>query len=165
MMSLEVGVGLLKDNPIWGDNYHGWNILSGPRAQLRPSPPRKSQTRWFVQLPPRLAGFRRHRQRQGIYPRGISNRIVYRQSSFNANLFPFTPQNRRFNFSFRKLSRLRRPARPSVILIPFLFYKSVDRWLKASTGSNFLGRTPSSSSTSVPGTSATCTCSSLFIGS
>ena len=139
MMSWKWGsVGLLKDNPVWGDNYHGANILSDHVPSYAHIRLHMKPTRWFDfnYLHGWLVSDAIDSAR--IYPQGISNRIVYRQKFVAANLFTFSPW-KRFNFSFgNSIVYGDQPVHP-VMLIPFLFYKSVDHWL-TSTGSNFLGQ-------------------------
>ena len=118
-------LGVMIDQPIWGDNYHGSNILSGkapafPYIQLHLNP-----VKWFDfnymhgWLNSNIIDSSRSYYSGNIY------RQVYRNKYIAANMFTFIPW-RGLNLSFGNSIIYSDINVNPVYLIPFLFYNSVD---------------------------------------
>jgi len=130
-------IGLLKDFFIWGNNYHGSNILSGhapsfPYIQLHLNP-----VKWFDfyyihgWLVSKVVDSAR-----SYYTDNGAYRIIYHNKYIAANIFTFTPW-KRLNISFGNSIIYSGDINPA-FLIPFLFYKSVDHssYFANNAGSN-----------------------------
>lgn len=131
-------LGLIKDHLVWGDNYHGSNILSGHQPSFTMLKLHLQPVRWFDfnyvhgWLVSDVVDSSR------LYVNGQSLRKTYRPKYMAANLFTFTPI-KKFQFSIgNSIIYSDQNAQPAY-LIPFFFYKTVDH-AQTSTGSNFLGQ-------------------------
>lgn len=121
-------VGLVQDQFVWGNNYHGANIFSGripsvPQIKLQVKP-----VRWleFNSLHAWLNSNIVDSVR--TYNYGSGDRIVYRQKYLSANLVTLSPWQH-FNFSFGNSTVYGDvPVQPSY-LIPFFFHRSLDHSL------------------------------------
>lgn len=119
-------VGLAKDNIIWGNNYHGANILSDrapsfPYIKLHLSPVKWFDFNYFHGwLVSRVIDSLRtyHYNDNG-------ERIIYRQKYIAANMFTFTPfKNLKLSFG-NSVIYSDIGVQPG-FLIPLVFFKSVD---------------------------------------
>ena len=128
--------GIMKDFIVWGNNYHGSNILSGhapsfPYIQLHLKP-----AKWFEfnyihgWLASKVIDSTRSYYMDDIY------RIVYHNKYIAANMFTFTPWNG-LNISFGNSIIYSGDINPA-FLIPFMFFKSVDHsaYFDSNAGSN-----------------------------
>ncbi len=118
-------IGVLNDRMVWGDNYHGANILSGkapafPYIQLHLNP-----AKWFDfnymhgWLNSNVIDSSRSYYTGDIY------RLVYRNKFIAANMFTFIPW-RGLNLSFGNSIIYSDIGVNPLYLIPFLFYNSAD---------------------------------------
>ncbi|HNP48863.1 MAG TPA: hypothetical protein PKK99_09770 [Bacteroidia bacterium] len=131
-------LGLVKDHMVWGDNYHGSNILSGHQPSFTMLKLHLQPVRWFDfnYIHGWLVSDVVDSSRS--YVNGQSLRKVYRQKYIAANMFTFTPW-RKFQFSIgNSIIYSDQDVQPAY-LVPFFFYKTVDH-AQTSTGSNFLGQ-------------------------
>lgn len=122
-------IGLVKDNVVWGDNYHGSNILSGrvpsfPMLTLHLKP-----TKWFEfqyfhgWLVSNVADSTRY------YIDNMGNKEFRMTNKFiAANLFTFTPISK-LNLSIGNSIIYAEPNIQAAYFIPFAFYKSEDHTL------------------------------------
>ncbi|HRH65905.1 MAG TPA: hypothetical protein PLU53_06380 [Bacteroidia bacterium] len=131
-------LGLVKDHMVWGDNYHGANILSGHQPSFTMLKLHLQPVRWFDfnyvhgWLVSDVVDSSR------LYLNGQSYRKTLRPKYLAANLFTFTPV-RKFQFSIgNSIIYSDQDVQPAY-LIPFFFYKTVDH-AQTSAGSNFLGQ-------------------------
>ncbi|MEY4594123.1 MAG: hypothetical protein RIQ47_533 [Bacteroidota bacterium] len=121
-------VGVAMDQLAWGDNYNGANILSGrapvyPAIKLELQPVRWLDFHYFhAWLKSDVI------DSVNIYSNGSTNRYVLRPKYMAANLFTFRPF-RQFRFSIGNSIVYSDNRVNPAYLIPFLFYKSVDRSL------------------------------------
>ncbi len=128
---------LQQDNPVWGDNYHGSNILSGrtppfPYLSLRLKPVSWIDFSWFHGwLASAVADSNRS------YLTGNGYRTVYRNKYISANLFTFTPV-KNLQISLGNSLVYSDVNIQPLCLIPFLFYKAADPGL--SDNSNLAGQ-------------------------
>ncbi len=118
-------IGLLHDRPVWGDGYHGTNILSGkapafPYIRLHLDP-----VKWFSFE--YLHGWLNSNviDSSRSYYTGDTYRIVYRNKFIAANLFTFTPW-RGLDLSVGNSIIYSDINVNPLYLIPFLFFNSVD---------------------------------------
>jgi len=118
-------IGIMNDRVVWGDNYHGANILSGkapafPYLQLHLNP-----AKWFDfnymhgWLNSNVPDSSRSYYIDGVY------RTVYRNKYIAANMFTFIPW-RGLNLSFGNSIIYSDINVNPLYLIPFLFYNAVD---------------------------------------
>ncbi len=127
-------VGLVKDNIVWGDNYHGSNIISGrapsfPMITLRIKP-----TDWFEMN--YIHGWLVSNVRDSSkYYIENGNVINYRNHNkfIAANMFTITPY-RNFNFSFGNAIIYAENNIQPGYLLPIAFYKSIDHTLTKGIG-------------------------------
>lgn len=119
-------VGLIKDNIIWGDNYHGSNIISGrvpsfPMITLRIKP-----VNWFEMN--YIHGWLVSNVKDSAkYYVENGTKIWYRNHNkfIAANMFTFTPY-RNLNISFgNSIVYAENNVQPGYLL-PIAFYKSID---------------------------------------
>ena len=131
-------LGLVKDHLVWGDNYHGSNILSGHQPSFTMLKLHLQPVKWFDfnyvhgWLVSDVIDSSR------LYMNGQSLRKSYRPKYLAANLFTFTPI-KKFQFSIGNSIIYSDQNVQPAYLIPFFFYKTVDH-AQTSTGSNFLGQ-------------------------
>jgi len=118
-------IGIVNDRVMWGDNYHGANILSGkapafPSIQLHLNP-----AKWFDfsymhgWLNSNVVDSSRSYTVDGVY------RTVFRNKYIAANMFTFIPW-RGLNISFGNSIIYTDVSVNPLYLIPFLFYNAVD---------------------------------------
>jgi len=118
-------IGILNDRMVWGDNYHGANIISGkapafPYIQMHLNP-----VKWFDfnymhgWLHSNIIDSSRS------YYTGSDYREVYRNKFIAANMFTFIPW-RGLNLSFGNSIIYSDIDVNPLYLIPFLFYNSAD---------------------------------------
>jgi len=122
-------IGLVKDNVVWGDNYHGSNILSGRTPSFPMLTLHLKPTKWF--------------EMQYIHGWLVSNVVdstryyldnmdkkQYRMANkfIAANMFTFTPV-RNLNLSIGNSIIYAEPNIQPAYLIPIAFYKSMDHTL------------------------------------
>ena len=118
-------IGIMNDRVVWGDNYHGANILSGkapafPYLQLHLNP-----AKWFDFN--YMHGWLNSNvldSNQSYYIDGVY-RSVYRNKYIAANMFTFIPW-RGLNLSFGNSIIYSDINVNPLYLIPFLFYNAVD---------------------------------------
>ncbi|MEI6753125.1 MAG: capsule assembly Wzi family protein [Paludibacter sp.] len=122
-------VGLVKDNVVWGDNYHGSNILSGrapsfPMLTLHLKPVSWFEMQyihgWLVSNV--LDSTRYYIDNTGAKEYRMSNKFIA------ANLFTFTPV-RNLNLSIGNSIIYAEPNIQAAYFIPIAFYKSEDHTL------------------------------------
>ena len=127
-------IGLVKDNIVWGDNYHGSNILSGRAPSFPMFTLHLKPASWF--------------EMQYIHGWLVSNVIDstryyidnvnekhYRMANkfIAANLFTFTPV-RELNLSVGNSIIYAEPNIQAAYLIPIAFYKSEDHTMTKGLG-------------------------------
>jgi len=127
-------IGLVKDNVVWGDNFHGSNILSGrapsfPMITLRLQPVKWFELNYFhAWLVSNVV--------DSTYSY-IENdtRIWYRQTNkfMAANMFTFTPVPR-LKISVGNSIIYAERSVQAAYLIPIAFYKSMDHTLTKGIG-------------------------------
>ena len=117
--------GLIKDRLMWGNNYHGANILSGkapsfPFIQLHLKP-----AKWidFTYIHGWLNSNVIDSSRS--YYDGDRYRIIYRNKYIAANMFTFIPW-RGLNLSFGNSIIYSDDNIQPAFLIPFMFFNSID---------------------------------------
>lgn len=127
-------VGLVKDNPVWGDSYQSANILSGrtpsfPMITLKLQPVKWFELNYFHGwLISNVA------DSTNFYTDN-TNRIYYRPTNkfMAANMFTFTPLPR-LKVSFGNSIIYAERNIQAGYLIPIAFYKSIDHLLTKGTG-------------------------------
>jgi len=118
-------IGIMNDRVVWGDNYHGANILSGkapafPYIQLHLNP-----AKWFDfnymhgWLNSNVIDSSRSYYIDGVYRQTLRNKYIA------ANMFTFIPW-RGLNLSFGNSIIYSDININPLYLIPFLFYNAVD---------------------------------------
>lgn len=122
-------IGLMKDNVVWGDNYHGSNILSGrtpsfPVIYLRLQPAKWFELNyfhgWLVSNVPDSTNYYLENNTQ----------IYYRQANkfIAANMLTFTPVRNLHLSVGNSIVYAERNVHPAYF-IPIAFYKSIDHTL------------------------------------
>jgi hypothetical protein len=129
-----LSVGLVKDNVVWGDNYHGSNILSGrapsfPMLTLHLKPAKWFEMHyfhgWLVSNVLDSTHFYVDNQNEKKYR--PANKFIA------ANMFTFTPV-RKLNLSIgNSIIYAENNVHPAYF-IPFAFYKSLDHTLTKGLG-------------------------------
>jgi len=119
-------VGLIKDNPQWGEHYHGANIFSGRTQSVAMLKFNIKPSTWFEfnYVHARLASNVIDSSRSYTYS-GNNTRLVMRPKYIAANMFTFTPW-KRLNISFGNSIIYSDEKFQMQYLIPFMFFKSVD---------------------------------------
>lgn len=119
-------IGLIKDNPQWGEGYHGANILSGRTQSVAMIKFNMKPSTWFEfnYIHARLASNIIDSSRSYIYD-GVNTRLVMRPKYMAANLFTFTPF-KSFNLSVGNSIIYSDESLQLQYLIPFMFFKSAD---------------------------------------
>jgi len=122
-------VGLAKDNVIWGDNYHGSNILSGrspafPMLTLRLKPAKWFEMQYFHGwLVSNITDSTRY------YVDNVGKKQFRMANKFiAANMFTFTPI-KKLNISVGNSIVYAEPNVQAAYFIPIAFYKSLDHTL------------------------------------
>ena len=122
-------IGLVKDNVIWGDNYHGSNILSGRAPSFPMLTLHLQPAKWFE-----LNYFHGWLVSNVIdsthYYIDNTNKKEYRMANkyMAANMFTFTPVNN-LKLSVGNSIIYAEPNIQPAYLIPIAFYKSMDHTL------------------------------------
>jgi hypothetical protein len=122
-------VGLVKDNIVWGDNYHGSNILSGRTPSFPMLTLHLKPSNWFEMqyihgwLVSNVADSTKYYiDNSGAKEYRMANKFIA------ANLFTFTPI-RNLNLSIGNSIIYAEPNVQAAYLIPIAFYKSEDHTL------------------------------------
>jgi len=122
-------IGLVKDNVIWGDNYHGSNILSGrtpsfPMLTLHLKPAKWFEMQYFHGwlVSNVIDSTRYYMDNLGEKHYRMSNKFIA------ANMFTFTPL-RNLNISFGNSIIYAEENVQPAYFIPIAFYKSIDHTL------------------------------------
>ncbi len=127
-------IGLMKDNVIWGDNYHGSNILSGrapsfPMLSLHLKPAKWFEMQylhgWLVSDV--LDSTRYYVDNVGAKQYRMANKFIA------ANLFTFTPVPK-LNISIGNSIIYAEENVQAAYFIPIAFYKSLDHTLTKGLG-------------------------------
>lgn len=126
--------GLVKDNVIWGDNYHGSNILSGrapsfPMLTLHLKPVKWFEMQYFHGwlVSNVLDSTRYYLDNLGAKHYRMNNKFIA------ANLFTFTPINN-LNLSIGNSIIYAEENVQPAYFIPIAFYKSIDHTLTKGLG-------------------------------
>ncbi len=119
-------IGLIKENPQWGEGYNGTNILSGRNQSVAMIKLNMKPSKWFEfnYIHARLASNIIDSSRSYIYD-GVNTRLVMRPKYMAANLFTFTPF-RSLNLSVGNSIVYSDESFQLQYLIPFMFFKSAD---------------------------------------
>ena len=127
-------MGLVKDNVIWGDNYHGSNILSGrapsfPMMTLHLRPAKWLEMQYFHGwlVSNVVDSTRYYVDNKGAKEYRMANKFIA------ANLFTITPF-KNFNFSFGNSIIYAEENVQPAYFIPIAFYKSIDHTLTKGLG-------------------------------
>ncbi len=127
-------IGLVKDNVIWGDNYHGSNILSGrapsfPMLTLHVRPAKWFEMQYFHGwlVSNVLDSTRYYLDNLNIKRYRMTNKFIA------ANLFTFTPV-RSLNLSIGNSIIYAEDNVQPAYFIPIAFYKSIDHTLTKGLG-------------------------------
>jgi len=127
-------VGLVKDNVIWGDNYHGSNILSGrtpsfPMLTLHLKPAKWFELQYFHGwlVSNVVDSTRYYVDNLGAKSYRMSNKFIA------ANMFTFTPI-RNLNLSIGNSIIYAEENIQPAYFIPIAFYKSIDHTLTKGLG-------------------------------
>lgn len=122
-------VGLVKDNVIWGDNYHGSNILSGrspafPMLTLHLKPAKWFEMQYFHGwlVSNIMDSTRYYVDNVGKKQFRMANKFIA------ANMFTFTPL-RKLNISVGNSIIYAEPNVQAAYFLPIAFYKSLDHTL------------------------------------
>lgn len=119
-------IGLVKDNIIWGDNYHGSNILSGRAPSFPMITLSLKPVKWFEMN--YIHGWLVSNvldSTQAYYDSNDNKFYRMKNKFIAANMFTITPF-RKFNFSFgNSIIYAEQNIQPGY-LIPIAFYKSID---------------------------------------
>jgi len=127
-------VGLVKDNVVWGDNYHGSNILSGrspsfPMLTLHLKPAKWFEMQYFHGwLVSNILDSTRY------YTDNLDRKLYRNTNKFMAaNLFTFTPVSK-LNISIGNSIVYAESNVQASYFIPIAFYKSLDHSLTKGLG-------------------------------
>lgn len=127
-------IGLVKDNIIWGDNYHGSNILSGRAPSFPMITLSLKPVKWFEMN--YIHGWLVSNvldSTQAYYDTNNNKFFRMKNKFIAANMFTITPF-RKFNFSFgNSIIYAEQNIQPGY-LIPIAFYKSIDHTLTKGSG-------------------------------
>ena len=127
-------VGFVKDNVIWGDNYHGSNILSGRAPSFPMLTLHLKPTKWFDfqyfhgwLVSNVVDSTRYYVNNLGAKEYRMSNKFIA------ANMFTFTPI-RNLDLSIGNSIIYAEESIQPAYFIPFAFYKSIDHTLTKGLG-------------------------------
>ena len=127
-------IGLVKDNVIWGDNYHGSNILSGrtpsfPMFTLHLKPVKWFEMQYFHGwlVSNVIDSTRYYVDNLGSKSYRMANKFIA------ANMFTFTP-TRNLNLSIGNSIIYAEENVQPAYFIPIAFYKSIDHTLTKGLG-------------------------------
>ncbi len=133
-----VSFGLMKDNVVWGDNYHGSNILSGrvpsfPMLKLQLRPVEWFQLDYFHGWLVSNVKDSTHYSMEDTQP-GVTTRQYGTANKFMAaNMLTFIPI-RNLNISVGNAIIYSEPNVQPAFFIPIAFYKSLSHTLTKGTG-------------------------------
>lgn len=119
-------LGLIKDQLMWGEGYHGANILSGKSPAVAMLKFHMKPSKWFEfnYIHARLASDILDSSRSYITTSGGYRKIM-REKYYVANMFTLTPY-KHLQLSFGNSLVYSDEGIQIQYLIPFLFFKSVD---------------------------------------
>ena len=127
-------VGFVKDNVIWGDNYHGSNILSGRAPSFPMLTFHLKPTKWFDfqyfhgwLVSNVIDSTRYYVNNLGVKEYRMTNKFMA------ANMFTFTPI-RSLDLSIGNSIIYAEETVQPAYFIPFAFYKSIDHTLTKGLG-------------------------------
>jgi len=126
-------LGLIKDNPMWGDNYHGANILSGrapsfPMLKLQLKPVKWFQLDYFHGwLVSNVLDSTRYYVEE-THVDGITKQYRMSNKFMAANMLTFIPF-RNLNISIGNAIIYSEPNVQPAFFIPIAFYKSITHTL------------------------------------
>jgi hypothetical protein len=127
-------IGLVKDNIVWGDNYHGSNILSGrtpsfPMLTLHLKPAKWFEMQYFHGwlVSNVIDSTRFYLDNQDVKQYRMTNKFIA------ANLFTFTPV-KNLNLSIGNSIIYAEADVQPAYFIPIAFYKSIDHTLTKGLG-------------------------------
>jgi len=125
------GLGLVKDQLVWGNNYNGSNIFSGRTPSFAQIKLYMNPVKWFKfnyvhgwLVSEVLDSSRSYYNSQNVY------RGVYHDKFLAANMFTVTPVNK-LDFSFGNSIIYSDMGVHPAYLIPFMFFKSIDHSLNS----------------------------------
>ena len=127
-------IGLIKDNVVWGDNYHGSNILSGRAPSFPMITLQLKPAKWFELN--YIHGWLVSNVLDSTYHyTDNTNKIFYRPNNkfIAANLLTFMPL-RDFRISVGNSIIYAERSIQAAYLIPIAFYKSIDHTLTKGLG-------------------------------
>ena len=133
-----VSFGLMKDNVVWGDNYHGSNILSGrvpsfPMLKMQLRPVEWFQLDYFHGWLVSNVKDSTHYSMEDTQP-GVTTRQYGTANKFMAaNMLTFIPI-RNLNISVGNAIIYSEPNVQPAFFIPIAFYKSLSHTLTKGTG-------------------------------
>ena len=131
-------LGIVKDNFVWGDNYHGANIRSDRAPTVGQIDFHIKPTKWFE------LNYTHSWLVSGIIDSSRSffidnqKRELFTNKNLAANLFTFKPFSN-LHLSFGNSIVYSDNGVQPIYLVPFLFYKSIDQ-TNSGAGSNALGQ-------------------------
>jgi hypothetical protein len=127
-------VGFVKDNVIWGDNYHGSNILSGRAPSFPMLTFHLKPTKWFDfqyfhgwLVSNVIDSTRYYVNNLGVKEYRMSNKFIA------ANMFTFTPVSSLDLSIGNSIVYAEETVQPAYF-IPFAFYKSMDHTMTKGLG-------------------------------
>ena len=127
-------VGLVKDNIVWGDNYHGSNILSGRAPSFPMLTLHLKPTKWFEMqyihgwLVSNVADSSHY-----YFENGTTKWYRPANKFLAANIFTFTPV-KHLNVSVGNSIVYAENNVQAAYLLPFAFYKSIDHSMTKGLG-------------------------------
>ncbi|MDR1585426.1 MAG: capsule assembly Wzi family protein [Prevotellaceae bacterium] len=127
-------VGLVKDNIVWGDNYHGSNIISGRAPSFPMLTLNLKPAKWF-ELNYFHGWLVSNIKDSSYYYIGQDDKKEYRMANkfIAANMFTFTPL-RNLNLSVGNSIIYGERSPHPAYFIPIAFYKSLDHTLTKGLG-------------------------------
>ncbi len=130
-------VGLIKDNFVWGDNYHGSNIFSGRTPSFAHLTLHIHPVKWldFHYVHGWLVS--QVLDSANIFVNNPGTRLNFQPKYLAANMATVTPW-KNFNVSIGNSIIYSDKNIQPAYLVPFFFYKSIDHTLSGA-GSNYLG--------------------------
>jgi hypothetical protein len=131
--------GILKDNLIWGTNYHGSNIISDKAPTFAHISLKLKPVKWFEFNYIHAWLSSEVKNDSAAYTTGSldEKREVFFAKYFAANMFTITPI-KKLNFSFGN-SIVYSDQLEIAMFIPFMYFKSLDH-SKTGQGSNYSGQ-------------------------
>ncbi len=131
--------GILKDNLVWGTNYHGSNIISDKAPTFAHISLKLKPVKWFEFNYIHAWLSSEVKNDSAAYTTGSldEKREVFFAKYFAANMFTITPI-KKLNFSFGN-SIVYSDQLEIAMFIPFMYFKSLDH-SKTGQGSNYSGQ-------------------------